>query len=44
VAERFRRMRETANSAAVVTALAVAPESEAHAARQSPVPYGANDE
>jgi len=44
VAQRFREMRETGRFSATRSGQAVAPESEAHAVRQTPTPYGSNDE
>lgn len=44
VAERFRQMRESGKFSATHSGPAVAPESDAHAVRQPPTPYGSNDE
>jgi hypothetical protein len=44
VAERFRQMRETGRFAATHGEPDAAPETEAHAARQPPIRYNANDE
>ena len=44
VAERFRQMRESGKLFATRSSLAVAPDSEAHAVRQTRTPYGSNDE
>jgi hypothetical protein len=44
VAERFRQMRETGRFSATHSGSAAAPETEAHAARQPPIRYGAKDE
>ena len=44
VAQRFREMRETGKFSTTHSGPAVAPESDAHAVRQSPTPYGSNDE
>lgn len=44
VAERFRQMRESGKLSTTHSGPAVAPESDAHAVRQSPTPYGSNDE
>lgn len=44
VVRRFREMRESGKFSATHSGPAVAPESDAHAVRQSPTPYGSNDE
>jgi hypothetical protein len=43
VTERFRRMRETAQSRPTLAAPAVAPEGEGRVARQAPARYGPGD-
>lgn len=44
VAERFRQMRESGKLSTTHSGPAVALERDAHAVRQSPTPYGSNDE
>lgn len=44
LAQQFRQMRETGKFSATRSGPPVAPESEAHAARQTPIQYGSNDE
>ena len=44
VAERFRQMRETDKLSGARPKPAAAPDSEAHAVRQTRTPYGSNDE